>query len=50
MNMNYTYMIAAIQERSFIITLGKWWQVLLVLIVLIGIVWLIAKASQKKHS
>jgi hypothetical protein len=42
-------MMALIQERSFVIMLGKWWQVLLVLIALIGIIWLIAKTSQRKR-
>jgi hypothetical protein len=48
--MNDTYILAVIQEHSLGIKLGKWWQVLLVLIALIGIVWVIAKVSQKKQS
>jgi hypothetical protein len=40
-------MLAMIQERSFI--LGKWWQVLLVLIALVGVVWLIARISTRKR-
>jgi hypothetical protein len=47
--MNHIFMAAVIQEHSFIIRLGKWWQVLLILIALIGIVWLIAKISESKQ-
>ena len=33
-------MLAIVQYRSYVIMLGKWWQVLLVLIAIVGIVWL----------
>lgn len=42
-------MLAMIQAYSRVIMLGKWWQVVLVLIALVGIVWLILKASNKKQ-
>jgi len=42
-------MLAMIQAYSRVIMLGKWWQVLLVLIALVGIVWLILKVSDKKQ-
>ena len=48
--MNRTYMLAVIKEHFFFISLGKWWQVLLILIALIGVVWLIAKISERKQS
>jgi hypothetical protein len=43
------FMLAMIQAYSRVIMLGKWWQVLLVLIALVGIVWLILKVSDKKQ-
>jgi hypothetical protein len=40
---------SGIQERSFVIMLGKWWQVLLVLIALVGFIWLIVKIAARKR-
>jgi hypothetical protein len=40
-------MLAIVQDQSYVIMLGKWWQVLLVLIAIVGIVWL-AKILFKK--
>jgi len=48
--MNHSYMMAVLKEHSFFIRLGKWWQVLLFLTALIGIIWLNAKISKKKTS
>jgi hypothetical protein len=45
-----TFMLAMIQERSFVIMLGKWWQVLPVVIALVVVVvWLIMKFSGRKQ-
>jgi hypothetical protein len=47
---NLTFVLSLIQERSYVIMLGKWWQVLLVLIAFIVVaVWLIIKASRQKQ-
>jgi hypothetical protein len=42
-------MLAMIQTYSRVILLGKWWQVLLVLIALVGVGWLILKMSDRKY-
>jgi hypothetical protein len=43
-------MLAIIQERSFVIVLGKWWHVSLVLIALVVVaVWLTMKFSGRKQ-
>jgi hypothetical protein len=48
---NLTFVLSLIQERSYVVMLGKWWQVLPVLIVfIVGAVWLIMKVSRRKQS
>jgi hypothetical protein len=48
---NFTFFLSLIQERGYVIMLGKWWQVVLVLIAFIVIaVWLIMRASRRKQS
>jgi hypothetical protein len=43
--------VSLIQERSYVIMLGKWWQVLPILIgFIVGLVWLILWASRRKQS
>jgi hypothetical protein len=47
---NPTIVLSVIQERSYIIMLGKWWLVLPILIAFIlGTVWLIMRASSRKQ-
>jgi len=45
-----TFVLPLMQERSYVIMLGKWWQVLLVLIALVVFaVWIGMRASTKKQ-
>jgi hypothetical protein len=47
---NPTFALSLIQERSYVIMLGKWWLVLPILIAFIlGMVWLIVRASSQKQ-
>jgi len=47
---NPTFVLSLIQERSYIIMLGKWWLVLPILIGFILVaVWLIMRASGRKQ-
>jgi flagellar biogenesis protein FliO len=48
---NPTFVLSKIQQGGQVIMLGKWWQVLLVLIVfIVGAVWLIMRVSRRKPS
>ena len=49
--MNTTIVLSMIQGNSYVIMLGKWWQVLPILIAfIVGVVWLMMWASLRKHS